>query len=115
MYSVSNPSTFSIRQPNKDYSVPEIIYATFTLQSGAAYINPVKLSSQGYFTVTMPDTTMAITFICNEPYTNVIGNMNLDSSFGFSVSKPSLNSIEFEISGISGYVFATMSLIVSKY
>lgn len=84
------------------------------LQTGAAYIHPINLSSQGYFTVSRPDTTMTITFICNEPYINVIGSMNIDSSLGFNVSKPTLNSIEFEISGITGYVFSTMSLTVSK-
>ena len=114
MYSVQNPSTFNIRKPTKDYSTPETISATFTMQTGASYIQPINLSSQGYFMVTRPDTTMSITFVCNEPYINVIGSMNVDSSFGFSVSKPTLNSIEFQISGISDYVFSTMSLTVSK-
>jgi hypothetical protein len=114
MYSVSNPSTFSIRKPTKDYSTPETISATFTLQTGAAYIHPINLSSQGYFMVSMPDTTMSITFVCNEPYINVIGSMNVGSTFGYSVSKPALNSIEFQISGITDYVFSTMSLTVSK-
>ena len=114
MYNVSNPANFSIKQASKQYETPELIYATFLLQTGAAYIKPINLSSQGYFTVTMPSSTMQITFICNEPYTSVIGTMNVDSSFGFGISKPSQNSVQFEISGISGYVFATMTLMVSK-
>ncbi len=125
-YQTQNIPNFSIKQSNKvPTSIQEnissinnnnssIFYATFTVEDDITRIDPINLIDQGYFLVTQISSTMSIRFICSEKYRKVIGNICLNSNYGLIVTKPSMNSVEFTISGISQPMLAMMSFMVEK-
>lgn len=125
-YQTQNIPNFSIKQSNKvstaiqehissiDNNNSSIFYATFTVENNEARIDPINLIDQGYFLVTQISSTMGIQFICSEKYRKVIGTISLNSNYGLIVTKPSMNSVQFTISGISQPMLAMMSFMVEK-